>query len=78
MPRSMWTIQELVDPYILVFLHLGTRHCWIPPCIVQTDSVLVSRQAVNFQMESEDVPLALRIVMRDNDRKLTLQFDTAM
>lgn len=73
--KPMWTIQGLVDLYFLVFLHLGTRRCWISPCTAHPDSAWVTRQAVNFQMEAEDMALAPRIVMRDNDRKFTAQFD---
>jgi len=76
--KPIWTMQGFVDLYFLVFLHLGTRRCWISPCTIHPDSAWVSRQAVNFQMEAEDMALAPRIVMRDNDRKFTTQFDDVL
>ena len=27
--KRMWTLRGFVDVYFLVFLHLGTRRCWI-------------------------------------------------
>ena len=65
----------LVDIYFIVFLHLGTRRCWISPCTLSPDSAWVSQQAKNFLMEAEDLNLSPKYVMRDNDTKFTAQFD---
>jgi putative transposase len=73
--KPMWTRQGLVDLYFLVFLHLGTRRCWISPCTVSPGSAWVSQQAKNFLMEAEDLELAPQQVMRDNDIKFTPPFD---
>ncbi len=73
--KPMWTVKGLVDLYFLVFLHLGTRRCWISPCTLSPDSAWVSQQARNFVMEAEDLNLAPKYVMRDNDTKFTAQFD---
>ncbi len=76
--KPMWTVKGLVDLYFLVFLHLGTRRCWITPCTLSPDSAWVSQQARNFVMEAEDLNLAPTHVMRDNDTKFTAQFDAAI
>ncbi|MCA9110958.1 MAG: integrase core domain-containing protein, partial [Planctomycetaceae bacterium] len=73
--KPMWTMKGLVDLYFLVFLHLGTRRCWISPCTVSPDSAWVSQQAKNFLMDAEDMELTPRYVMRDNDTKFSAQFD---
>ena len=73
--KPMWTVKGLVDLYFLVFLHLGTRRCWISPCTLSPDSAWVSQQAKNFLMEADDLQLAPKYVMRDNDMKFTAQFD---
>lgn len=73
--KRMWTLRGFVDLYFLVFLHLGTRRCWISPCTVSPDSAWVSQQARNFQMDAEDLELPDTIVMRDNDAKFSKQFD---
>jgi putative transposase len=73
--KPMWTMKGLVDLYFVVFLHLGTRRCWINPCTLSPDSAWVSQQAKNFLMEAEDLNLAPKSVMRDNDTKFTAQFD---
>lgn len=76
--KPMWTVKGMVDLYFLVFLHLGTRRCWISPCTVHPDSAWVSQQAKNFLMDAEDQDLAPRYVMRDNDTKFTAQFDAVI
>lgn len=76
--KPMWTVKGLVDLYFIVFLHLGTRRCWISPCTLSPDSAWVSQQARNFVMEAEDLNLAPRYVMRGNDTKFTAQFDAAI
>lgn len=73
--KPMWTVKGLVDLYFLVFLHLGTRRCWISTCTPSPDSAWVSQQARNYLMEAEDQELVPQIVMRDNDTKFTAQFD---
>jgi putative transposase len=68
-------MKGLVDLYFVVFLHLETRRCWISMCTTSPDSAWVSRQAKNFMMDAEDLELAPKYVMRDNDTKFTEQFD---
>jgi putative transposase len=76
--KPMWTAKGLVDLYLLVFLHLGTRRVWISPCTQHPDSAWVSQQAKNFLMQAEDLNLMPRFVMRDNDVKFTAQFDAVI
>jgi putative transposase len=76
--KPMWTRKGLVDLYCLVFLHLGTRRCWISPCTVSPDSAWVTRQSKNFVMEAKDQCLPAKIVMRDNDGKYTAASDHAL
>ncbi|GDX94304.1 hypothetical protein LBMAG46_43140 [Planctomycetia bacterium] len=71
----MWTARGLVDVYLLVFLHLGSRRVWISPSTVQPDSAWVSLQARNFLMVAEDMSLSSEYLMRDNDAKFSRQFD---
>jgi hypothetical protein len=71
----MWTRKGLVDLNFVVFLHLGTWRCWICPCTLSPDSAWVSQQAMNFLMDAEDMELAPKCVMRDNDTMFTAQFD---
>lgn len=73
--KKVWTIRGCVDLYFLVFIHLGTRRCWISPCTLHPESAWVCQQARNFLMHAEDVELVPTYVMRDNDAKYTAQFD---
>ena len=76
--KPMWTAKGLVDVYLLVFLHLGSRRVWISPSTVQPDSAWVSLQARNFLMVAEDMGLPPEYVMRDNDAKFSAQFDDVL
>jgi putative transposase len=76
--KPMWTSKGLVDVYLLVFLHLGSRRVWISPSTVQPDSAWVSLQARNFLMVAEDMGLTAEYVMRDNDAKFSGQFDDVL
>jgi len=67
----MWTAKGVVDVYLLVFLHLGTRRVWISPSTAQPDSAWVSLQARNFLMVTEDMGLSPEYLKRDNDAKFS-------
>ncbi|MBI1915322.1 MAG: integrase, partial [Planctomycetes bacterium] len=58
--KPMWTAKGLIDLYVLVFLHLGTRRCWISPCTANPDSAWVTQQGRNFLMDAEDIRQAAR------------------
>ena len=73
--KKMWTIRGCVDLYFRVFIHLGTRRCWISPSTVSPESAWVCQPARNFLMHTEDVELPHRFVMRDNDAKYSAAFD---
>ncbi len=76
--KPMWTARRLVDVYLLVFLHLGSRRVWISPSTAQPDSAWVSLQARNFLMVAEDMGVAPEYVMRDTDAKFSRQFDEVL
>jgi putative transposase len=73
--KRMWTLRGFVDVYFLVFLHLGTRRCWISPSTVNPTSAWSCQQARNFLMHAEDVMLPPKYVLRDNDAKYTKEYD---
>ncbi len=33
--KPMWTLKGLVDLYLIVFIHVGTRRIWVTPCTAQ-------------------------------------------
>lgn len=73
--KPRWTVKGVVDVYLLVCLHIGTRRLWISPCSGNPDSAWVAQQARNFLMHTEDVGLSPKLVMHDRDTKYTAQFD---
>ena len=76
--KPMWTVKGLVDLYFLVFLHLGTRRCWMTQCTEAPTAAWVERQGRNFLMHAEDIELQPEIVMRDNDMKFRCDFDAVI
>lgn len=76
--KPMWTPKGLVDLYFLVFLHLGTRRCWISPCTASPDSAWICQQARNFLCEADDMGIPPKVVLRDNDAKYSHQFDAVL
>ncbi len=73
--KPMWTVRGIVDVYLLVCLHLGTRRMWIAPCTLNPDATWVAQQARNFLMHAEDVGYSPKLVIHDRDTKFTAQFD---
>lgn len=76
--KKMWTARGLVELYFLVFLHLGTRRCWISPCTASPDSAWASQQARNFLIVADEMELPATILMRDNDAKFSRRFDEVL
>jgi putative transposase len=76
--KPRWTAKGLVDLYLLVFLNVATRRVWISSCTAAPDSAWVSQQARNFLQHAEDVELPTKIILRDNDRRFTQQFDDVL
>jgi putative transposase len=58
--KPVWTAEGLVDLYFLVFLHLGTRRCWISQCTESPRPAWGEQQARNFLMHADDVDLRPR------------------
>lgn len=73
--KPMWTIKGIVDVYLIVFIHIGTRRIWISPCTVHPNGEWVKQQARNFLMHAEDINLSPGYVMHDRDQKFTREFD---
>lgn len=77
MRTALIDVSSQRDMYFLVFLHLGTRRCWISPATVHPDSAWSCQQARNFLMHAENVHLPPKSVLRDNNAKYTPQYDAA-
>jgi putative transposase len=73
--KPMWTMKGIVDLYLIVFIHIGTRRVWISPCTQHPTSNWAAQQARNFLMHAEDVQLEPKYVMHDRDTKFTAEFD---
>ncbi|MEW4530194.1 integrase core domain-containing protein [Maioricimonas sp. JC845] len=76
--KPLWTAKGLIDIYLLVFLHLGTRRIWIAPATAHPDGRWVTQQARNFLMHAEDTGLWPGYVLHDRDTKFTRGFDAIL
>ncbi len=73
--KPMWTSKGIIDLFLIVFIHIGTRRIWVSPCTANTDTRWVEQQARNFLMQAEDSGLEPELVMHDRDTKFTNEFD---
>ena len=73
--KPIWTPKGLINLYVLVFLHIGTRRLWLSPATRQPDAVWVSEQAASFLAHAQSENLPITIVLRDNDVKYPPKFD---
>jgi len=67
--KPIWTPKGLVNLYVLVFIHIGTRRLWLSPATRQPDAAWVSEQAECFLAHSRSEHLPATIMLRDNDVK---------
>ena len=74
--KKKWTVKGLVDVYLMMFIHLGTRRIWVSQCTENPTGDWTTQQARNFQMHWQDEDLPCEILSRDNDAKYTESFDT--
>lgn len=70
-----WTAQGVVDLYLLVFIHVGSRRIWVSRATAQPDARWVEQQARNMCMAAQDDALSARYLIRDRDAKFTRGFD---
>ena len=76
--KPIWTPKGLVNLYVLVFLHIGTRRLWLSPATRRPDAAWVSEQAESFLAHAHSTNLPTTIMLRDNDVKYPPGFDTVL
>ena len=71
-----WTLHGLVDIYLLVFIHIGSRRVWVSPPTAHPTGVWTSQQARNALMQLERIVESQpTVLLRDRDTKFTPTFD---
>lgn len=73
--KKTWTLGGLVDMYLLVFIHIGSRRVWISAATAHPDSAWVAQQARNVCMEFAEEEHNPTWLMHDADTKFTKQFN---
>ena len=76
--KPIWTPKGLVNLYVLVFLHIGTRRLWLSPATRQPAAAWVTTQAEDFLTHAQSANLPATIMLRDNDVKYPPEFDTVL
>ncbi|MBT5018542.1 MAG: transposase [Planctomicrobium sp.] len=74
MSKPLWTSKGIIDLFMIVFIHIGTRRIWMPPSTANPNSKWVEQQARNFLMHSEDIGLETKLLMHDRNTKFTKEF----
>ena len=73
--KKIWTTSGLVEMYMLVFIHIGSRRIWVSRATANPNSEWVAQQARNMCMVLEDDGIAASHLIHDRDTKFTKQFD---
>ena len=76
--KPIWTPKGLVNLYVLVFLHIGTRRLWLSPATRQPDAAWVTQQAEGILAHAKTEHLPATIMLRDNDVKYPPDFDAVL
>ena len=73
-----WTTSDLVDVYVLVFMHVGSRRVFISGMTAAPDSAWVTQQARNVFMTAADWGVGMTHLLIDHDTKFTKPFDAVL
>jgi putative transposase len=73
--KRIVTMRGLVDVFVLVFIHIGSRRVFVSGTTANPDNIWMKQQAKNFAMTFADTPLAPSHLIRDRDTKFTADFD---
>ncbi len=75
MSKKTWTLNGLIDMYLLIFIHVGSRRVWISSATAHPDSAWVAQQARNVCMEFAEEKQMPTDLIHDADTIFTAQFD---
>jgi len=73
--KKVWTAHGLIEMYLLVFIHIGSRRIWVSRGTASPDSEWVAQQARNMSMAFEEEGISPTHLIHDRDTKFTKQFD---
>ncbi len=73
--KRIYTLGGVIDAYVLIFIHLGTRKVYCSSSTYHPDAEWVMQQARNVSMWLEENGIHLRYLVRDRDRKFPDEFD---
>jgi putative transposase len=73
--KKIWTTSGLVEMYLLVFIHIGSRRIWVSRGTAHPNSEWVAQQARNMAVVFEEEGVSPTHLIHDRDTKFTKQFD---
>ncbi len=73
--KRIYTLRGVVDAYVLVFIHLGSRKVLCSSSTYNPNAKWVTQQARNASMWLEENDVKMRYLIRDRDRKFPDEFD---
>lgn len=74
--KKIWTTAGLIDHFALFFIHVGTRRVYLAGISANPTHAWVAQQARNMAMIFQDESDKPTHLIRDNDKKFPVQFDT--
>ena len=76
--KKVWTCQGLVEIYVLVFLHVGSRRIPITGMTRNPDAAWMAQQARSMALFFAQQPDKPEFLIRDLDTKFTAEFDAIL
>ena len=73
--KRIYTLRGVIDAYVLIFIHLGSRKVYCSSSTYHPDATWVMQQARNASMWLDENDLDMRYLIRDRDRKFPDEFD---
>lgn len=74
--KKIWTADGLVDYFVLILLHVGSRRVIVTGMTAHPDARWMAQQARNFHILTADEPDEPSHLIHDFDTKFTAQFDS--
>lgn len=73
--KKIWTKSGLIEMYLLVFIHIGSRRIWVSRATAHPNAKWVAQQARNMSVVFEEEGVSPTHLIHDRDTKFTKQFD---
>jgi putative transposase len=76
--KKVWTLTELVEVFVLFFVHVGSRRIHLAGLTANPDRTWMVQQAHNIALRFDQEPVKPKYLLRDRDSKFVKEFDAIL